>query len=135
MKRSRFVVDTNTLISRLLLPRSIPAQSVQKAIQQGDLLFSGATLEELKRVLWRKKFDRYLEDGDRETFLRLLHPLMVLVEITHPVKLCRDPKDDQFLEVALNGQADALITGDSDLLDLNPFQKIPILTPRDFCGH
>lgn len=132
MKSGRFVIDTNTLISRLLLPQSIPAQAVQKAVQNGDLLFSEATLGELNRVLGRKKFDRYLEKGDREKFLRLLHPLAILVEITHPVEACRDPKDDQFLEVAMNGGADAIITGDADLLCLHPFQQIPILSPRDF---
>ena len=45
---------------------------------------------------------------------------------------CRDPKDNQFLELAVNGQADFIVTGDEDLLVLHPFRAIPILTPRDF---
>ncbi len=132
MGYKRFVVDTNTLISRLLLPRSIPAQAVQRAIEGGDLLFSQKTLVELNTVICRPKFDRYLAPGDRETFLRLLSRISIVIDVTHPVQLCRDPKDDRFLEVAVNGQADALISGDDDLLILHPFRGIPIFSPRQF---
>jgi predicted nucleic acid-binding protein len=48
------------------------------------------------------------------------------------VKGCRDPKDDKFLEIALNGHADLIISGDKDLLDLNPFRGIPILSPAGY---
>jgi predicted nucleic acid-binding protein len=58
--------------------------------------------------------------------------ITILVEITRPVKACRDPKDDRFLAVAVNGEADALISGDVDLLSLHPYLGIPILNPRDF---
>ena len=132
MRTRRFVVDTNALVSRLLLPGSGPSRAVQKAIQEGDLLFSTATLEELARVVRGPKFDRYLGRGDREEFFRLLGRLAILVEITHPVKACRDASDDRILEVALNGRADAVITGAADLLSLHPFRGIPILTPSSF---
>lgn len=132
MHAGRFVVDTNTIVSRLLLPGSIPAQAVQKAVETGDLLFSAATLKELDEVLARPKFDRYLEPVDRAEFFRLLARLAVLVDITHSVTACRDPKDNKFLEVALNGSASSLITGDNDLLSLTPFRRIPILSPRHF---
>ena len=55
-----------------------------------------------------------------------------LVEITERIAACRDPKDDKFLELAVNGHADVLITGDADLLALNPFRRVPIITPADF---
>jgi len=42
---------------------------------------------------------------------------------------CRDPEDDKFLETAVNGNADCLITGDKDLLIMHPFQGIPVLLP------
>lgn len=131
----RFVVETNTLVSRLLLSGSIPAQAVDEAIRSGDLLFSHATLAELNEVLRRPKFDRYLEPGDRDSFLRLLARLAIIVEGTHAVQGCRDPKDDKFLEVAFNGRADVLISGDADLLGLNPFRGIPILSPREFLSY
>lgn len=131
-RAGRFVVDTNTLISRLLIRESIPSLAVTKAIRLGDLLFSSASLAELNDVISRPKFDRYLEPGDREAFFRMLSRIAVRIEISHPVRVCRDPKDDKFLEVALNGRADAIISGDSDLLTLNPFRGIPILSPRQF---
>jgi predicted nucleic acid-binding protein len=55
-----------------------------------------------------------------------------LVEITERIVACRDPKDDKFLELAVNGRADAIVTGDDDLLVLNPFRGIPIITPAAF---
>ena len=128
----RWVVDTNTLISRLLLSHSVPAQAVTKALQHGDLLVSDASLEELAAVLERPKFDKYLSSDERRTFFTLLSRVAIRVEILRPVSACRDPKDDKFLEVALNGSADAIITGDEDLLELHPFLGIPIWTPKGF---
>ena len=55
-----------------------------------------------------------------------------LVEITERVEVCREPKDDQILELAVSGNADCIVTGDDDLLTLNPFRGIAIITPADF---
>ena len=54
------------------------------------------------------------------------------VQPTRAIRACRDPKDDKFLEAAVHGNADALITGDADLLALHAFHEIPILTPDRF---
>lgn len=135
MRVGRFVVDTNTLVSRFLLSGSTPAQAVHKAIRSGDLLFSRATLRELNEVLRRPKFDRYLQPNDQEQFMHLLARLAIMVEVTHEVQCCRDPKDDKSLEVAFNGRADVIISGDADLLDLNQFRGIPILSPREFLSY
>jgi len=128
----RWVVDTNLLISRLLLPDSVPARAVQAAIECGDLLVSDATLEELANVISRPKFNKYLTMAERREFFELLARVAVRVEILRPVKACRDPKDDKFLEVAVNGSAIAIVTGDDDLLALNPFLGVSILPPRTF---
>jgi putative PIN family toxin of toxin-antitoxin system len=128
----RLVVDTNTLISRLLLPHSIPARAVDRALELGELLVSSETLYELAEVLERPKFDRYLSTEERRRFFELLSRVAILVEATRPVRACRDPNDDKFLAVAVNGEADAIITGDVDLLALHPFLGIPILRPKDF---
>jgi len=128
----RWVFDTNTLISRLLLPRSVPAQAIDKALACGDLLVSDATLQELAEVIARPKFDKYLSDQERREFFKVLSRVAILVEILRPVAACRDPKDDKFLELAVNGRADALITGDADLLALHPFLGIPIVSPKAF---
>ncbi|MFZ4683451.1 MAG: putative toxin-antitoxin system toxin component, PIN family [Terrimicrobiaceae bacterium] len=128
----RWVVDTNTLISHLLLPESIPTQAVRKALDLGDLLVSDATLEELTRVLARPKFEKYLPANERREFFNLLSRVARRIEIRRPVAACRDVRDDKFLEVAINGKANAIISGDLDLLALHPFLGIPILTPRQF---
>ena len=63
--RARVVVDTNALVSRLLMPGSVPGQAVRKAVDDAQLLASEATLEELADVLARAKFDPYVSIADR----------------------------------------------------------------------
>lgn len=55
-----------------------------------------------------------------------------MVEIRETIVVCRDPKDDKLLELAVSGNADFLVTGDKDLLVLNPFRGVEIITPREF---
>jgi len=128
----RFVVDTNVLVSRLLAPRSIAARAVDQALARGNLLGSEETLAELAEVLARPKFDPYVSRADRREFIRLLGGVMQLVPIIRRVAACRDPRDDKFLDVALAGEAAAIICGDKDLLVLKPWHGIPILTPAAF---
>ena len=131
-ERERIVADTNLLVSRLLLPQSLPAQAVRKAVDKGQLLVSDATLGELADVLSRAKFDPYVSLEDRQDFIRVLNRVAERVIVTAPIKACRDPKDDKFLEVALNGEANLILTGDRDLLALHPFRGVDILSPREY---
>jgi uncharacterized protein len=55
-----------------------------------------------------------------------------LVTITERIAACRDPRDDKFLELAINGHADLIVSGDADLLALNPFREVPIVTVAAF---
>jgi uncharacterized protein len=126
------VIDTNVLVSRLILPHSVAAEAVRKAERQARILISEATMNELADVLSRRKFDRYVSLENRKGFLQRLGRIAELVPIIQRVRECRDPKDDKFLEVALNGRADAIITGDMDLLTLGPWRKIFIITPADY---
>lgn len=87
---------------------------------------------ELNDVLGREKFVRYVSDEERARFLQSLLYEGRLVEIREKVWACRDPKDDKFLELAVNGEADFIVSGDDDLLVLDPFGGIPILTPDKF---
>lgn len=128
----RIVVDTNALVSRLLLPNSVPCRAVQKAVEEGKLLISDATLGELADVLSRRKFDPYVTLKDRKQFIQLLGRISEQVTCVRRIEACRDPKDDKFLELAVNGDADLIISGDKDLLELNPFMGIDILSPSNF---
>ena len=128
----RTIVDTKVLVSRLLLPQSIPAQAVRKARRNGRLLVSETTMNELADVLARPRLDRYTSMPERKQFLRELGRTAEFVPVIRFVHDCRDRKDDKFLEVALNGRADVIITGDADLLALHPWREIAILTPAEY---
>jgi putative PIN family toxin of toxin-antitoxin system len=130
--KRRVVVDTSVLISALLLPRSLPRRAVNHALDAGTLLFSEATLRELWAVLGRPKFDAYVAPLEREAFLRTLVESAELVRVTQSLAVCRDPEDDKFLELALEGRADCIVSGDADLLSLHPFGGIAILPPAKF---
>ena len=132
MNSERIVVDNNALVSRLLLPASVPGRAIRKAFEVGQLLISEGTLEELANVLSRPKFDRYVTVRDRQEFLRLLVRVAEIVPVVYTVRACRDPKDDMFLNVALSGSANVIVTGDKDLLVLSPFQNIPIISPSAY---
>lgn len=128
----RIVIDSNILVSRLLLPDSVPARAVQKALRTGQILISDAVLAELAAVLARPKFDPYVSIADRQEFIRLLGRVAERVRVVYRVHACRDPKDNIILEVAVNGAANLIVTGDQDLLSLGRYHDIPILTPAAF---
>jgi putative PIN family toxin of toxin-antitoxin system len=128
----RVVFDTNVLVSALLLPDSKPRQALNHALEQGQVLLSFAALAELYEVLSRKRFRQYVDEGDIRNFLAALTREAQWVDVDARITACRDPKDDQFLELAVSGGATYIITGDSDLLVLNPFQGITILSPQSF---
>src|SRR5262245_13314210 len=119
--RLRCVIDTNVILSALFFESGKPGRAVRKAISDLEVLASLETLLELSEVLSRPRFDRYLSRAEREEFLRAFTSQVVLVEPTVLISACRDPKDDKFLELAVSGGARSLITGDSDLLALDPF--------------
>ena len=135
----RLVLDTNTLVSRMLLPHGVAARAVDKALAEGTLLASEETLAELADVLARPKFDRYVSREDRQHFLVLLGGVVRIIPILHRIQACRDPSDDKLLHVALNGEAQVLVTGDQDLLVLHDsFHRshgLCILSPADYLTH
>jgi putative PIN family toxin of toxin-antitoxin system len=96
-----------------------------------------ATLDELREVLYRSKFDRYTPLTERLAFVDLVaqHALMWQVDLTSEVaasNACRDAKDAKFLALALSCESAALVSSDADLQVLDPWQGIPILTPAAF---
>ena len=71
---------------------------------------------------------------DRQRFLRELARIAEFVPIIQIVRECRDPKDDKFLEVVLNGRADVIVTGDTHLLKMNPWRGVAVVTPATYVG-
>jgi uncharacterized protein len=128
----RFVLDTNTLVSAFLFKKSVVRQAYNRAQAIGRLLVSGETAQELNDVLERPKFDKYLRREVRIAFAITVIRKAHLVEIQELITESRDAKDNKFLELAVSGNAASIVSGDEDLLVLNPFRGIPILTPRQF---
>jgi uncharacterized protein len=127
-----YVFDTNILVSALLFANSSPRKALELALDSGKILISEETVDELNNVLSRPKFERYVSQQKRDRFLLSLVQKSTLIETQEKIEECRDPKDDKFLELAINGKATAIISGDKDLLILHPFRGIPIVTVSQF---
>jgi uncharacterized protein len=129
----RIVVDTNVLVSASLKISSWPGSTLRWIGKYGGFLKTDATEKEAMAVLQRphiapKIAPFFLDD------LRRVFAAAELVTITEQIVACRDPTDDKFLELAVNGHADVIVSGDVDLLVLDTFRGIPIITPAAF-GH
>ena len=124
----RVVVDTNTIVSGILLPQSVPGRLLGVLAEHATLIFSPATRDELLGVIARQKFDRYVAAEARERAVIILVRDSEMVTLRGLFHVCRDPKDDKFLDAAHAGRVDCLISGDADLNVLGDFEGIPILT-------
>lgn len=131
-KPKYFVFDTNSLLSAALIQASVNARALDKAFKTGQLIMSHETLLEVTEVLYRPKFDRYLTNERRVNIIERLEQDALFFAANQQVHVCRDPKDDKFLELALTVKASCIVTGDKDLLILDPFRGIPIITASKF---
>ena len=131
----RLVLDTNLLVSGMLFRGSIPRQAIVKAHNEGFLLASEATLAELLEVFLRPKFDRAARRELREALVEEYARRCKMIRVHSVIHACRHPKDDKFLELAVDGNAKLILTGDKDLLALHPFRGIAIITPTQFLGR
>jgi len=128
----RFVCDVNVIISAVLLPGSKPDLALRKAQDLGELLVSESIWLELEQVLARPKFNRYTTPEERNDFLVGLSETVQFIDVTEQINECRDPKDNKYLELAVSGSSECIVTGDDDLLVLNPWRGIEILTVQEF---
>ena len=99
------------------------------------LNFSDETFSELRSRLHRPKFDRYLSQSIRTVYLSQIMAVSEWVSITNAILGCRDPDDDKFLETALTGNADCIVTGDRDLPEMHAFHGIPVLAPSRYLSE
>lgn len=135
MSRERFVLDTNVIVSAVLSPRSVPRQALDRPFLLGTVLVSNSILVEVDDVLRRPKFERYVSEEERLQSLAKFVGDAMIVEVTEVVTDCRDSKDNKFLELAISGGAKYIISGDADLLVLDPFRGISIVTPQVFVSQ
>lgn len=127
----RVVIDTNIWISYLLggLLSELDEWILSKKVK---IIISHRMLKEFSEVINRPKFKTLFTPERVKELFALLDGYAVVVSPTQRVDICRDPKDNLLLEAALEGKADYLVTGDNDLLALDPFNNIRILQPADF---
>lgn len=123
------MIDTNVLISAALSSKGASAKLVHYCLENGALVFSAATFEELRTRLYKAKFDPYISIEFRNQLLHDFNASAVWVEIGKVGKYCRDRDDDIFIETALQPKADLLMTGDQDLLTAKPVKNVRIVSP------
>lgn len=85
-------------------------------------------LEEFLEVARRPKFRRFFSQADVENMLETVYEYADFVKVTSEIKICRDPKDNFLLSLSLDGNADFLLTGDNDLLELKAISETKIIT-------
>jgi putative PIN family toxin of toxin-antitoxin system len=140
----RAVIDTGVFVSALIRKQGTTGD-VLRALRDGRFIaiYTTDIVVEIIDVLGRAKFrvKYHIEPDDITTIINLIRLRGELVTPTQKVTasptgtMCRDPKDDKFLEAAIVAQADCIVSGDADLLDLTPFQEIPILRPAEFLAR
>ncbi|SRR6266498_68614 len=134
----RVVIDTGVFVSALIR-RQGTTGDVLRALLDGRFTVIYTTdivveiIDVLGRPLFRTKY--HIEPDDITALVNLIRLRGELVNPGKKVTACRDPKDDKFLEAALAAGADCIVSGDTDLLDMNVFEKIPILRPAEFLAR
>ncbi|ACU04906.1 MULTISPECIES: putative toxin-antitoxin system toxin component, PIN family [Pedobacter] len=130
-----FVFDTNALISAHLIPGSVSFKAFDLALKNGTIVSSVETWYEFSTRFIRPKFNSYLTIEKREFYILMLKNRTEFVDVKKQVTICKDPDDDKFLGLAVAADVACIVSGDKDLLILNPYENIPILTPVQFLTY
>ena len=128
------VFDASTFISAALKVNSVPERALLRAVSEPNrLLLSEAIEDEYREVIFRPKFDRFVDVGRQQRIFDLVVVAAERVEPAEIVRECRDPKDDKYMAVAAAGGADVIVSSDArHLLSMHPWRGIPILSPADY---
>ncbi len=130
-KANRIIIDTNLWISFLITKDFSKLDEIIFS-RNGILVFSQELLEEFLEVAKRPKFRRFFSSEHIEEILETIHEYADFVKIHTKVEVCRDIKDNFLLSLSNDGNADYLLTGDKDLLELNKFGETNIITISSF---
>lgn len=127
-------MGANTVVSAALKPTGTPQGALTAARARGIIALSLAVHQEVAGVLSRPKFTRVLTEDRRLEILEILVTKALWIEPAELVSDCRDAKDNKYLELALAARATVIVSGDDDLLVLDPWRGVRILTPAQFLG-
>jgi uncharacterized protein len=130
-KVSRIIIDTNLWISFLITKDFTKLDEIIFS-RNCLLIFSQELLDEFLEVARRPKFRRLFSSSDIEEILETIEEYADFVKIKTKVEVCRDPKDNFLLSLSFDGNADFLLTGDKDLLELAKFSETAIITVSEF---
>ena len=130
-KSKRIVVDTNLWISFLISKRHY---ALEKLIfnENITLLFSKELIDELNATINKPKLRKHFGTNPLNEMLLSIQDFSELIPVHSKIKVCRDPKDNFLVELAYDGKADYILTGDNDLLVLKKFKKIKIISLSDY---
>ncbi len=126
------VFDASSLVGALLKADSVPERALLLARTKATLCLSPEVEAEIRAVFLRPKFRQHLVDGRGDRILELLSTAAVSFKPVEPVRDCRDPKDNKYLELALAAAAEFIVSSDDDLLALDPWRGVRIVTPAEY---
>lgn len=134
MTSKRVILDTNLWISFLI---SKKFDQIDSLIENNKIVFvfSHESFEEFLTVVKRPKLKNLISDSDIHELIRLFDQYGKFVKVKSNITLCRDPKDNFLLNLAIDSKTDYLVTGDADLLILNNIQKTIICTWNNFIAN
>ena len=119
----------------LALTKGAPFRNVEHLIKNNALIFSKETISELSSRITQPKFDKYVSAEDREAYVNNLILSVDLVIIDNLIQGCSDRDDEKFLETAMKGDAQFIISGDQDLWTMHRFEGIDIVTVQEFAVY
>ena len=131
MKQQKLILDTNLWLSLLISKKIIEFENliIDKSIV---LIYSEESLFEINDVVKRDKFRKYFSIEASNFVIHLFETYGIYINIISNITICRDTKDNFLLNLAVDGNADYLITGDKDLLILEKINNTKIITIADF---
>lgn len=132
----RAVLDTNILVSAVInIPFSVSQEIYQEFINKHFLLIvSPSLIAEVNDILHRERVKKFHQRSDEklQEIINELTKLSLTVFGTRKIEIVRDPGDDKIISAAIEGQADYIVSRDKDLLDLNEYNGIQIVSPEQF---
>ena len=129
---ARIVFDASSIVGALLKPDSVPERALLLARARDVICLSDAVEAEIREVLGRPRFARYLSQGRGERVMDLVASAAARFAPSVAVQDCRDAKDNKYLELALAAGATTIVSSDGDLLVLDPWRGIRVVTPAQF---
>ena len=126
-KKIKAIIDTNLFIS-FLIGKKLKSLKQRLTDASIELIFAEQNILEIKIVTSREKFRKYFDQNQVDDLIHFIQTTGKVYQINEVPTVCRDPKDDFLLELAKISNADFLVTGDKDLIDMRSFGETAIIT-------